>query len=397
MKQKFNTFDNFVPTPKTKKELKEIAKNNNGLIPVDYSKIWQADCIYNLIWGERSNGKTFGALEAMIEKYFVTGRTFAYVRRWADEITLRQLNDLIRPLNIAGVVERLSDGRYEKIVVKNKKFWLANHDDKTDTDVLDEEPIGHAMALNTWEHDKGGSDPRLGTIHFDEFMTRSGYLKDEFVDFCHVVSTLKRKKTDVKILMTANSVNRKNPYFDEMGLTDGKNSVYKMKPGDVQLWQQGEIGPSILCVMTDSQIDDEFRKEDAYFSFNNPQLKMIQSGEWELAQYPHCPCDILPKDIVCTFFIDFDTQLLQCEIVSTDDGNYFCFIHEKTTPLKNPNCDIIFSDKIDPRPNWSNNILRPTNNIMKKIASFFVSGNWFVSTNEIGEIVNNYIQYCKKI
>ena len=41
---------------------------------------------YNIIFGERSNGKTYATLEYVLTKYVETGEQGAYIRRWSEEI-----------------------------------------------------------------------------------------------------------------------------------------------------------------------------------------------------------------------------------------------------------------------------------------------------------------------
>ena len=40
---------------------------------------------YNIIIGERSNGKTYAVLKYAIERYLQTGEQLAIVRRWRDD------------------------------------------------------------------------------------------------------------------------------------------------------------------------------------------------------------------------------------------------------------------------------------------------------------------------
>ena len=59
---------------------------------------------------------------------------------------------------------------------------------------------------------------------------------------------------------------------------------------------------------------------------------MITTGSWEIAIYPHCPVKFTPKDIKFIYFIIFNEDILQCEIVITNKEN-FTFIHPKIKPL----------------------------------------------------------------
>jgi hypothetical protein len=96
-----------------------------------------------------------------------------------------------------------------------------------------------------------------------------------------------------------------------------------------------------------------------------------------------------------TYFIDFDSNLLQCEVVQVDDV-CFTFIHRKTTPLKDPDTELVYSPKYDPRPNWRRKITKPMLPIEKRITEFYASDKVFYQDNEVGEIVRNYLIWCGK-
>jgi hypothetical protein len=122
---------------------------------------------------------------------------------------------------------------------------------------------------------------------------------------------------------------------------------------------------------------------------------MITSGVWEIDLYPHCPHSFKPKDILFTYFIEFDDELLQCEIVDVD-GLMFTFIHRKTTPIKYPDSDLIYSTKYDARPNHRRKITKPVLDIEKKILYFYRADKIFYQDNEVGEIVRNYLLWCNR-
>ena len=122
---------------------------------------------------------------------------------------------------------------------------------------------------------------------------------------------------------------------------------------------------------------------------------MITGGSWEIDIYPHCPTKYKPKDILFTYFILFNNETLQCEIISVDDM-LFTFIHKKTTPLKDECSDLIYTPDYSPRPNYKRKINKPVTELEKKIASFFLNDKVFYQDNETGEIVRNYLIWCGK-
>ena len=62
-------------------------------------RILKKNSTYNVIFGERSNGKTYSALKYGIEEYFKTGGQLAIVRRWKEDITGRRASDVFSAIN----------------------------------------------------------------------------------------------------------------------------------------------------------------------------------------------------------------------------------------------------------------------------------------------------------
>lgn len=214
------------------------------------------------------------------------------------------------------------------------------------------------------------------------------YLPDEFVLFMNVISTIIRQRDNVKIFMLGNTVNKYCPYFAEMGLTH----VKEMKPGDIDLYQYGD---SALQVAVEYVKPNKNGKDnDLYFAFDNPKLQMITGGAWEIDIYPHCPEKYTPKDIKFMYFIQFNDDRLQCEVIVKKDTT-FTFIHRKTTPLKYDTYDLVYSPEYYPEPGRRRRITKPVLPVEEKIIWYFKADKVFYQDNEVGEIVRNYLLWCK--
>ena len=72
----------------------------------DLNKIIAKDCVYNVIFGERSNGKTYSVLKYGIEQYIKTGGQLAIVRRWKEDIIGRRASDIFSALNNNGEIKK---------------------------------------------------------------------------------------------------------------------------------------------------------------------------------------------------------------------------------------------------------------------------------------------------
>lgn len=352
------------------------------------NRIMDRGAIYNMIIGERSNGKTFAVLKYGLERYIETGEQMAIVRRWDTDYKGKNGQVMFDGIIATGIISELTQDTFNSVYYYSGRWYLC-HYDEDGSRVKDERPFAYAFSINTGEHDKSTSYPGITTILFDEFITRTAYIPNEFILFMNVCSTIIRDRDNVRIFMCGNTVNKFCPYFKEMGLTH----ITQMSPGDIDLYKYGD---SPLTVAVEYCKPKKGGKpSDVYFAFDNPKLSMITGGTWEIDIYPHSPYKYRPKDILLTYFIIFDHDILQCEIIQYDDSVY-TFIHRKTGDIKNPETDIVFTPDYSPRPNYRRNITRPYDNLGLKIASLYKADKIFYQDNEVGEIVRNYLLWCSK-
>lgn len=363
-------------------------KKVEGVKYYSLTPILSKDAQYNIIFGERSNGKTYAILKYILEDYCKHGNQGALVRRWKEDFRGKRGQQMFDALVTDGLVSQLTNGKYTTIYSYSGKWYLANPDARTGKMVSASEPFCFGFALSDVEHDKSTSYPKVKTIFFDEFLTRQYYLPDEFVTFMNVVSTIVRQRSDVKIFMAGNTVNQYCPYFTEMGLTH----IKEMNKGAIEVYKYGESKLRVAVEYADS-ISKKGKPSDIYFAFDNPKLTMITGGSWEMAMYPHLPYKYTLKNVLFTYFMKFNDELLQCEIIHINNS-VFTYIHRKTTPLQNEDKDIIYSLEYDPRPNHIRNMRHCSLPFNKKIGQFFADNQVFYQDNEVGEIVRNYLVQC---
>ena len=60
-------------------------------------KILGLHCDYNLVIGQRGNGKTYGCLKYFLEFYKSTKKRFCYIRRWDEDIKAYRMEQLFAP------------------------------------------------------------------------------------------------------------------------------------------------------------------------------------------------------------------------------------------------------------------------------------------------------------
>lgn len=363
-------------------------KKKNKFYSLD--RILETNSIYNVIFGERSNGKTYAVLKHGLEQFVNDGGEIAIVRRWQEDIRGSRASGIWSALIENGEVSRITNGEYEGIYYISRKFYLCNYDESGKAIYNDNDLLGHTFALSDTEHNKSISYPKVKTILFDEFLTRGVYLNDEFVLFMNTISTIVRQRDDVTIFMLGNTVNKYCPYFNEMGL----NHIQKMEQGSIDIYTYGDKGLRVAVEYCESM--EVSKESNVYFAFDNPKLEMITSGAWELDIYPHLPVKYKPKDVLLTYFIKFDGELFQCEIIDVD-GEMFTYIHEKTTPIQDDDNDIIYSLEFSHKLNYNRSIYKPINEIGKRILYFFQVDKVFYQDNNVGDSISNYLKICKSL
>jgi len=368
----------------------DIPKKNKKNKYYSLNSILGKNAVYNVVFGERSNGKTYAVLKYAIDQYFNgNGGEFAIIRRWQEDIRGKRASAIFSALIENNEIYELSGGEYEGVTYFNGRFFFCNYEGNKP--IYNEGDVfAYIFSLSDQEHNKSFSYPKVKTILFDEFLTRGMTLTDEFVLFMNTISTIIRQRTDVKIFMLGNTVNKYSPYFKEMGL----KHVPKQEQGTIDVYDYGE---SKLRVAVEYASSSEAKKKNNfYFAFDNPKLSMITDGAWELDIYPHLPVKYKPQDILLTYFIKFDGNIYQAEIIDTD-GEPFTYIHDKSTPIKNENEDLVFSLEFNHKMNYQRSIYKPVNQVGKAILYFFQMDKIFYQDNEVGDAINNYLNISKQL
>lgn len=343
------------------------------------ARIHKYKAIYNMIIGQRSNGKTYAWKEVCIDNYLKDGSKGAYIRRFDEEIKPKNLGKLF---DVHEIFER-SKGKWNAFTYKSGSFYMCNKDDGSVLN-CDTEPFCNCYALNTWETSKGADKGVVSTVCFDEFMTRKAYLPNEFVLFQQILSSIIRDRDKVTIYMLANTVNKFCPYFKEMGLSH----VSDMKQGDIELYKFGEKSELTVAVEYCAEAKNT-SKVKKFYAFDNPQLEMITSGSWEIALYPHAPLVYDKYDIICRFYIKFDKKIA-CGDVIKNKKYLYIFYHMHTGNHIPDENDIVYLEEHDGLINHAVLITEIRNDKQKLIVDLIKTKREFYATNEVGEYIRNW-------
>lgn len=122
---------------------------------------------YNLIYGEKSNGKSYQVKHKKgVCKYLDTNRRFILMRRWESDLTSAWVESYFNDVDI----QKLTNNRYNCITKFRNELYLS---------ILDEnykkkrgEKIGYAIPISLEQRYSGASFLDVDDIIVEEFMSR---------------------------------------------------------------------------------------------------------------------------------------------------------------------------------------------------------------------------------
>lgn len=357
----------------------------------DPADILALNATYNIIYGERGNGKTFAICHLILQAYLEEKLPSAYIRRLDEMIKQGNIETLFSDPEHLKYIEEKSEGAWNYVSYRNHAFTLQLRDRETSALIKrDTQPFCRTYAISTHETTKGADRGVIKYILFDEFITRGFYLSQEIVLFQNVLESLIRKRPGVKIFMIANTVNKYCPYFKHMGLTH----IKAQQQGTIDKYILGKAKTLIACEYCKDDDAAASQIAEQYYCFNNPQAEMIKHGAWEFELYRTIPKGLGAKTPEFSFFIEFDDITTRGSVYLYNGYPIICFT-PKTTEIRDREHTIIYSDTIDsPSPLHQQELSRTPTRAQELILSLFKQHKTYFATNDDGENVRNWLKYA---
>lgn len=254
------------------------------------TRILGVKAIFNLLLGQRSNGKSYAVKEECTKEAFLGMGKLIYLRRWDLELKQDDIQDYFRDCP----VEDITGGQYNYIEVFRKRIYLANIDPEGK---IDRGPcIGRAASLSSSEHLKSVIQRgEYKNIIFEEFCTNSGYLKNEPNRLMQFVATCFGNQNTGRVWMIGNTISRYNPYFYTWQL----RNTLKLQPGDLDLYDfTTEDGNKIRVAVEFCATMNN--KNTMYFGDSAAQ---ITTGVWETESQPAIPEEFGKFSVIYSIFM----------------------------------------------------------------------------------------------
>lgn len=352
------------------------------------------DATYYMIIGMRSNGKTFSCLEYILDDYLKTGHAGAIIRRMLEDIkpknSKKYYDGFVINEKRGNIIASKTKNEFNNFIYKNGEYHLCFINDDGEIEKTDLNAFAYTFAISQQEHYKSTPYPTIYTALFDEFITNKGYLEDEFTEFTKLLSTIIREKKTFKIFMCGNTISKYCPYFEEMGL----KHIKEQKKGTIEVYTYGESKLKVAVEYT--PVLKRIQKiSNMYFAFDNPKLKMITDGEWEISIYPHLPFRYKADNVIFKFYIEFDKEKFTGEVIESND-TLIAYIHQKTTPITEEEYPV-YTTEIKPNMNYTRKFFKPRNKVEQTILRLYLTEKFFYQDNNIGETLHNYFMWSANL
>lgn len=369
------------------KEFKKLNIPTNVYNPFKFHKVgayaWTVDM------SERSTGKTTNwlLLGMIMNKYYDT--QIIYVRELIDMIMPKHARQLFKTIIDYGYVEKITDGKYNAIEYKSRAHYYTN----TETGETANEPFCVSLSIDDNMLNKSSFNaPRGDLIIFDEFISKYNYM-NEFVEFADTLKTVIRERDSAIIVCVANTIDKHNNFFRELGIYD---AIQKMDINEKRIVENAH-GSKVDVALIGTKIEDmpEHRKNHnaRFFGFANPKLNAIRGGEWAIPIFPHIPknkdgaVDVLIKNR----YIEYNGYLVNLELVLHETMGLCVYCHKANKTYDDSiiySINVVLTDK-NYKYGWG------VGSVDKKLLDLYNKNRYYYATNEEGQIVDAYIRDFK--
>lgn len=297
--------------------------------------ILKENCEYNLLLGERSNGKSYAVKHHCINDFLTTGSKFIYLRRY----TVETKNNMVEAYFNDVDVEKVTKGKYDTISVYRSSIYFCHYNEK-DQLIRDVE-IGMVMALSISTHYKSMSLLEYKNVIFEEFITTSTYLPNETAMLQQLISTIARRNR-IKVFLIGNTISRLCPYFNEWQLFNIPNQ----KQGTIEIYhmnttQKNDDGSDVIVNIAVELCENSGNNSKMFFGI---QSHSIVNGTWETDEQPHIPYEYEECEILYQFAVKRHNMSYLCNVMKYN-SDMFIYVYPISKRIK---CKRIIQEEYNP-------------------------------------------------
>lgn len=183
-------------------------------------------CDYNFVISGRGPGKSTAIVNMLIDEHADNGGEFVRIARYNWECSRSLMGMWFNDVNRAHMEDVIGTG----VVDYKNGYWCY-------TDAFEKErKIGYLVTLNDQDTFKSASFDRVTNIVYEEFacISERDYIDKEVDLFLSALSTIVRRRQNVRVWFIGNTLSKHNPFFDFFGIDVDRIGLH---PGDIKTFR----------------------------------------------------------------------------------------------------------------------------------------------------------------
>lgn len=337
---------------------------------------------YYIIFGERSNGKSYYIKRTLLERWIKHGEEMVYIRRYDSDIT----NDLVNSYFADAPIAEISKGAYNNIYAYGGRIYCCHIDDDGKRD--NAKVCGYVRSISSASRYASTAYPRVGGILLEEAFAADGrYLSNELTLFLHLVSTISRDR-NIPVYLVGNSISRICPYWREFGADGIINSIQQ---GEIRVIERDTSnGKQIVAIEYCANAKGRIST-----MFAGSREAMTNDGKWLATDMPKLPMSVDNLDCVYRYVVQYKQVMYMVQyLIRPEDGVDLLYVTPKTTPIKSGTR--VFSDRASIDPLWTRGY-KPMCDLERQIMSLADTGKIYYSDNLTGTEYRQCIKMLRNI
>lgn len=349
------------------------------------------DTKWNLIMSERSGGKTTTVLLYAILLYLKYGIVTHYIREDEDMIMPKSLKDLFRTILDNDYIRLMTDGQWNSVLYNVRRWYFCNRDSDGKVVEQSENHFMFCMSLDRSVTYKSSYTCPFGDwIIFDEFISNR-YMRNDFIDLCDIISTVKRDRLSTVIIMLSNNIDMQSEYFDELEI---RETVENIEANERIVCTSGmgtNVSLEYYCRPTTAEKE---RGNKEYFGFANDKLNAITGLGWSFNNYPHI--NFKDKVTLCNnVYVQCKSHVLRLEICKTNLGTVALCYKCKYPDIRYSDAIIYTNDAItDIRHRYR---FGTGSKFDRFVWNLYHNNKVFYATNICGSALDNYVKVSNRL
>ena len=360
--------------------------SNQKVVYYNLDEIDSKNAQINLIYGERSNGKSYQVKHKKAINPYIESITdsinerkrFMLIRRWKEEIKPEKIEQYFLDVDIY----KLTEGKYNCLSLYKGKIWLSNYNPEGKPQIKRGDYIGYVVALSTEQTYAGASYLDVDNMIFEEFMARGSYLPHEPDKLMNLFSTVDRKRGTTRLWLVGNTISRVCPYIEEWGLHE---ILSEQKQGDI----------NVIDIPT-GFYDEEGKEEKIKLALEyckstgtsshviGKHKDMLNQGAWQSDPQPHLPLSYNEYDVMFRMMFKYGSFKFIAEYLFDNVKEYCWYIYPYKGEIKDD--ILVISDEVKLDRHWQRNVynIDIDNITLKRLLNTFRENNIFYSSDLCG-------------